>query len=92
MTKERPTHLCQLVIDPRDPSAIIQAQADKIEFLEGIIAGNGVLLNTLQEAIKPWGSGGIITGTVLAWIAAKDPAIAKAIVNGKAAVDRALNP
>jgi hypothetical protein len=26
------------------------------------------------------------------WIAAKDPAIAKAIVYGKAAVDRALNP
>ena len=48
-------------------------------------------MNRYREALKPWGSGGIITGTVLAWIAAKDPAIAKAIVNGKAAVDRALN-
>ena len=49
-------------------------------------------IESLREALKPWGSGGIITGTVLAWIAAKDPAIAKAIVYGKAAVDRALNP
>lgn len=30
----KPTHLCQLEIDPRDPSAIIQAQADKIAELE----------------------------------------------------------
>jgi hypothetical protein len=47
--------------------------------------------DALREALKPWGSGGIITGTVLAWIAAKDPTIAKAVVYGKAAVDRALN-
>jgi hypothetical protein len=49
-------------------------------------------IRELESGLKPWGSGGIITGTVLAWIAAKDPAIAKAIVYGKAAVDRALNP
>ena len=34
MPKERPTHLCSLEIDPRDPSAIIQAQADQIEKLK----------------------------------------------------------
>lgn len=34
MPKPKPTHLCQLAIDPRDPSAIIQAQDDRIAELE----------------------------------------------------------
>lgn len=37
MTKERPTHICSLEIDPRDPSAIIQSQADRIAELEEAI-------------------------------------------------------
>ena len=44
----------------------------------------------LIEALKPWGSGGVITGTALAWIAAKDKELAKQIVNLKAKADRAL--
>lgn len=63
-----------------------------IDAAHATIAAQSARIATLEEALRPWGSGGIITGTVLAWIAAKDASIAKAIVYGKATVDRALAP
>lgn len=65
---------------------------DRAEFSEAKVERLESRIVEMESVLKPWGSGGIITGTVLAWIAAKDPSIARNIVFGKAAVDRALNP
>jgi uncharacterized protein (UPF0212 family) len=64
--------------------------ATYIRDLRDMNAKNNERIKRLESALSPWVTGGIINGTIMAWIAAKDPKIAKSIVYARDAVDFAM--